>query len=100
VRCEHNGTTRALILYGHPFLSGRPLPELLAAVAVLARERVNLFQELDRRWNEAREFDYQRLETALQEGLADAQISLLGLNLDDPEETEWRQSVIGLTKER
>ena len=86
VRCEHNSASRALILRGHPFLSGRPLPELLAAVAALARERVNLFQELDRPWHEAREFDYARLEPALREGLTDAEFYVFILGLDGPGE--------------
>jgi len=35
---------------------------MLAGIAVLARERVNLFQELDRPWHEPVEIDLERLE--------------------------------------
>jgi len=62
VQCMHNSCPRPLVVKGHPFFSGVPLTAMLAGIAVLARERVNLFQELDRPWHEPVEIDLERLE--------------------------------------
>ena len=79
VQAEHQSTTQPFNWPGHPFLRDLLLPDLLAAVAVMVRAKVNLFRQMSRPGFVAQRFDWSVLTGQREKVVPEALLALAEL---------------------
>lgn len=79
VQLEHQSTIRPFNWPAHPFLRGLLLPDLLAAVAVMVRARVNLFRQMSRPGFAPQQFDWSVLTVQREKVVPEVMLALAEL---------------------